>query len=385
MNAVSHPYGYPPKGVTPLEVFDFYDGPRFYSIRDTVGRYFLVYWIDETETSSSWLYVAISPERYLGLKQGNVLVAEALSQPEDGTAFVVHGDEITLVQASEIKGDWLPSEDYRLERAHSPLPPKVISAVELSTKVHRQVLDLALSKPSNTHELAARNLGRVLEAIQSTVDALACGSNLSLRRIPEEIKNRSELMFTSVFESSFGIRLQSKGSDLFSNDETAAALETLGKLIVALSQPEFISKELHKFNILARSRFKHLLSVLVDSQVSLVADWGNPDGRNINAKATFEEISLSLAKLKGVNEATKQINDHRGRLVGVDIRSNFFALVDESDKIIRGELSPYLQAEKFSIPSEVIATIEETCEIDPLTDKERWTYLLLTMKFPPAQ
>lgn len=364
------------KDLTLVEVFDYYDGPRFFSVKDLVGQLFLVYWIDEVEASSSWLYVRVSSERYAALKRGYISVEVALSEPEDSFAYVVEADSIKQISATEIQNDWLPEGDYRLALEVPSLPAKEITAVDLSTKVHRQVLDIAFSKLSNGYELGARKLGRLLEAIQGTVDALACGVDSSVKRVPDEIKNQSELMFTSLYASSFGVRLQTKGTDLFENDETAQALETLAQLINALEAPNEIGAELHRFNILARSRFKHLLGVLVDSQVSLIADWGNPDGRNIQARASFEQILLSLSKLKGTDTASKQTVEYIGRLVGVDVRSNFFALVNGDGQVIKGALAPQLIGEHFEIPSEVIATVEETCEIDPLTDKEHWTYVL---------
>jgi hypothetical protein len=368
---------------TRVEVFDYYDGPRFFSVKDLVGQLFLVYWIDETEAYSSWLYVRISAERYTALKRGYISVASALSQPEDGFAFVLEGESVKKIPASSIHADWLPVGDYRLALQAPSLPQREITAVDLSKRVQRQVLDIAFSKLSNVYELGARKFGRLLEAFQGTVEALACGEDGAVRRIPDDIKNRSELMTTALFASSFGVRLQTKGTDLFASDDTAKALETLGQLIIALEAPNAIAAELRKFNILARSRFKHLLSVLVEAQVSLAADWGNPDGRSIQANASFDQISLSLCQLQGTDEATEQTLDRRGRLVGVDVRGNFFAFVDEEDHVIKGELAPELRAEHFAIPSEVVVTVRETCEVDPLTDKERWTYVLLAVVVAP--
>lgn len=369
--------------LTPFEVFDFYDGPRFFSVKDSVGQIFLVYWIDETELGSSWLSLRISVERYNALKRGDISVSEALSRPEERIAYVMTGDNARQISSTAIEPDWLPDDDFRLAFEPSALPAKTITAVELSKRVHRQVLDIAFSKLSNVSELGARKFGRLLEALQGTVEALACSGDNSVRRIPEDIKSRSELMTTALFESSFGVRLQTKSTDLFSSGDIAEALATLGHLINALDTPNAIASELHKFNILARSRFKHLLSVLVDAQVSVAADWGNPDGRTIQAMASFEQISQSLNKLKSVEEATKQTVEYRGRLVGVDVRSNFFAFVDADGRVIKGELAPDLRSEHFEIPSEVIATVEETCEVNPLTDKEKWTYvLLLTVATP---
>ena len=45
------------RGLTPVEVFDYDDGPRFYSCRDVVGQLYLVFWADQSEAGTSWLYV----------------------------------------------------------------------------------------------------------------------------------------------------------------------------------------------------------------------------------------------------------------------------------------------------------------------------------------
>jgi hypothetical protein len=37
------------KELTILEVFDYFDGPKFYSCKDLVGQLYLAYWIDQTE------------------------------------------------------------------------------------------------------------------------------------------------------------------------------------------------------------------------------------------------------------------------------------------------------------------------------------------------
>ena len=77
------------KNLTPIDVFDYYDGPRFYSCQDKFSQVFLVYWIDEAEDHDSWLYLRVSQERYLSLKNGLLSVAEVLKNPEENCAFIV--------------------------------------------------------------------------------------------------------------------------------------------------------------------------------------------------------------------------------------------------------------------------------------------------------
>ena len=42
-------------GLSPVEVFDFYDGPRFYSCRDVLGQLYIVYWVDDVDGNATWL------------------------------------------------------------------------------------------------------------------------------------------------------------------------------------------------------------------------------------------------------------------------------------------------------------------------------------------
>ena len=238
------------RGLTPVEVFDYYDGPRFYSCRDVVGQLYLVYWADESEAGTSWLYVRISADRYAALKRGDVAIAYALSKPEDDTVLIVlSGAQEFIVEQltpAEIEHDWLPDPQDRLAIDHATLPARATSAGDLAPRVRRQVFDVAFEKTSNTYEMAAGRLGRLLEAFQNTVFALSCDPMSDIRRVPEETKQRSELMVTGLFASSFGVRLQTKGAGLFEGDDTERALQTLAELIGALSAPDTLAADLHR-------------------------------------------------------------------------------------------------------------------------------------------
>lgn len=373
-------------GMSPIEVFDYYDGPRFYSCRDVVGQLYIVYWIDETDQGVEWLYVRTSPERYASLRQGAVSIAFALSNPEEGSGFVVRGQQgafsVEEVPQERIDLEWLPPAEERLAMPVRSLPEKTAEAVDAAVGSHRHVFDLAFDKASNVYEIGAGKLGRLLDAVQNTIYALACEADRDVRRVPEEVKFNSEVLVTSLFASSFGVRLQTKGADLFSSDESARALQTLTELIDAVSEPESISRELHKLNILGRSRFKHLLRVMVDAEVSVKADWGSPAGATSKAFASYSQITLALQKLEATDAATTRTVEWTGRLVGVDVQSDFFALVVDDNEVIKGKLSTAIANRQFAVPSRIVATVEETCIVDPLTDREKWSYVLLAARQP---
>jgi hypothetical protein len=370
------------RDLAPIEVFDYYEGPRFYSCRDLAGQLYLIYWVDESDAGASWLYVRVSQERYSAMRRGVISISNVLASPEDHTAMVVItrgvNFDVQPISAAQIDPEWLPDSSRKLSLNDSgALPAKLADAVDLARRVQRQVLDLAFSKAANTFEMAAGKFGRSLDAVQNVIYALACDPLVNVRKVPEEVKQGNEVLVTGLFASSFGVRLQTKNSDLFADGETANAIQTLTLLISLLAVPEELAKELHRQNILARGRFKHLLRVLVDASVSVRADWGTPQGQEHKASASLDQIALALKKLEALDEATTRTVEYRGRLVGVDVQSDFFALVVEDGEIIKGKLSTAIAARQFAVPSYIVATVEETCIVDPLTDKEKWTYVLL--------
>jgi hypothetical protein len=368
-------------GLVPVEVFDFYDIPRFYSVRDSVGQLYLVYWVDEDERGSKWLYLRVSQDRYASVKQGLIPISFALSNPEEGLAFAVqHGAQGTFVaelESTAIEPEWLPPSTDHLSTPALSLPRRGATALETARSSNRQVVDIAFKRLTNSYEIGCGKLGRLLEAVQNTIYAFACPPDRDIRRVPEEVKFNNEAMVTGLFASSFGVRLQSKGADLFQDDRASEALRTLSELVAALALPDTVAADLHQQNILARSRFKQLLRVLVEAEVSLAIDWGTPSGRNNQSQASLAEISRALQRLEATDAATTQIVERFGRLVGVDVQSNFFALVFAENEVIKGTLSPALAMRQFEVPSYIVASVQESCVVDPLTDREKWTFVLL--------
>lgn len=369
------------KELSPWEVLDYYDGPKFYSCKDKVGQLYLVYWLFDDTDSQHWLYLRISAPRYLALKNSQISIANVLSDPEEGFVYLVanvaKAFTVQVIEQSQISQEWLPDISVYLSIPSSALPAKTTSALEQARATNRQVFDFALARVSNQYEIGCGRLGKILEAVQNAINALACASNRELKRIPEEVKFRNELLFTTVFESSIGIRLQSKSGELISNSEGIQAAKMLSELLRDTEVPEYIPERLKSFNVLARSRFKHLLRVLVDSEVSVSTDWCSPFGGEVSSRISFDKLKRTLQKLEESDDAITQIRTYSGKLVGVDIESDFFALIPNDHELIKGKLSKHLEGRHFEVPSMITAKVQEVCVVDPLTEKEKWTYTLL--------
>jgi len=138
------------QNLKPLEVFDYFDGPRFYSCVSKSGQLYLVFWVDETEKSSSWLYAQISHDRYISVKAGDIAIRDAFLQSEEGYVFLVTVDntkelDLTPLYCKDIPIDYLPEPDDFLSDSQTPvsLDPVNIKAFLESLKSSIRQLELS--------------------------------------------------------------------------------------------------------------------------------------------------------------------------------------------------------------------------------------------------
>jgi len=129
------------------EVLDYYDGPKFYSCKDVTGQIYIVFWADENEGNDYWLYLKVSPKRYLALKNGILPIREVLEKPEEGVVYlVIKGNDIfdlKVLSSEQIDKSWLPEPDDYLELDTPTIPEKTTIATKSAKSYKHQTLDLA--------------------------------------------------------------------------------------------------------------------------------------------------------------------------------------------------------------------------------------------------
>ena len=96
-----------------IEVFDDFDGPRLFSCRDAAGRLYLALSVEDSRTSQTWLYVAVSDTRYSDLEAGRIDLRDAFLASEDGAVWRVTipsigESEVERLAATDMRSDWLP-------------------------------------------------------------------------------------------------------------------------------------------------------------------------------------------------------------------------------------------------------------------------------------
>lgn len=362
-----------------LEVFINYDGPKFYSCHDRVGQIYLAYWVDSTLEFTDWLYVRVSATRYEEMKSGRLAPSRVLGEPEDGGALAVRFGpsvyEVTELAAAHIDPEWLPPSDFMLPKIESDLPTARLPALHDARASFRNVLDVAFNQGTRKYEISAPVLGRLLDAIQNTVFALSPEVDSGARKVNDGVKARNELFATGAFASSFGVRLKG-GEQLLPESGSEVSLERLLSLFKLCGEPANVSSGLQEYGVLARSRFKHLIKLLDDNRSSIRLEWASPNGRTEHARLSIPEIRATSEYLSAEHDVTKERMEIRGMLVGVNVQANSFALFSD-DELYKGLLADHLKQALFRVPSRVSASIEATCDIDPLTDKTKWTYVLV--------
>jgi hypothetical protein len=151
------------QNLKPLEIFDYFDGPRFYSCISKSGQLYLVFWVDETEKSESWLYVQISHEKYSVFKIGHIAIRDIFLHSEEGYVFLVTVDknkevDITTLSNHDIPLDYLPEPDDFLDESQSQ--------VSLDIETIKAFIESLKSK-SHQFKLSAEQLAELHADIQT--------------------------------------------------------------------------------------------------------------------------------------------------------------------------------------------------------------------------
>jgi hypothetical protein len=103
--------------LTILEIYEFYNMPVLFACQNRTGHLYLAVWIDETESEDVWLYVPLSFQRLMGLRQGELDLHTAFTQPEDDFAL-----EVTVPKQEAEPAQAQPISVSQLDESWAPLP-----------------------------------------------------------------------------------------------------------------------------------------------------------------------------------------------------------------------------------------------------------------------
>lgn len=70
-------------------IYDYFDGPKLFSLINGKGESFLSYWVDETEDKLSWIVISISKSRLSKFELKEFDIYDALDKKEEALFYIV--------------------------------------------------------------------------------------------------------------------------------------------------------------------------------------------------------------------------------------------------------------------------------------------------------
>lgn len=98
-----------------LNVYEFYEQPRLFSLENEVGSYFVAYWLEETDVHEGWLIIPISRLRLNRLENREIDINDLITKQEQNNCFKldISFDDFSEIWSSLKKTDL---ENYKLPR-----------------------------------------------------------------------------------------------------------------------------------------------------------------------------------------------------------------------------------------------------------------------------
>jgi hypothetical protein len=323
------------------------------------------------------------------VRSGGLTLSRAFSQPESGflykcTIEFADGSTSTeILLADQIDKALLPDTDEKLT-----LPTETLSVrfnqLELPRKAvafQREILGFHLDFGTPYREEAVKGLGRILVSTQETIDSLGQGiDGLATMRgaISPEVLAATEALVIQAGGGSFALEISaSKSADLFGHSLIGDAIEKFVTLISLGNDVENLRAMLLEIKPRAVSKYKDLLSALVEYEGAVRLEWASPQSSK-NRTVTLDVITAAGA-LQTAEQITSELGETiagLGVFVGVDIPRKAFNVV-MGDRIFRGKIlaAALPAAEHVTINAPYSLKIRETIEVTS-SGEERLKYEL---------
>lgn len=379
-----------------LEIYEYYNEPLLFSCENRTGQIYIAVCVEEFDLKTRWFYLPVSLSRFNSIKQGIMSLQRAFLSAEDGSVWDVYelarnaGYETCRLSTSQISIDDLPADDSFLRSSPKSLPDLLVPALFEAERTKRDVLDISISSDNyHSTEINAETLGLVLLSTQGLIHALGYLGKSHKGRIPKEQEEDTTLRATYAYAASFGIRLESKSYDLFGETKSSSAINKFVSLVKTKYELTDLIEILSTAGIRVSSKYKYFLKTIRDNGLTISAEWGSPARHSDKASITAKDASVILQVLDKTGDIFTETHTLRGRLEGVYIASNSFWFTSEDGRHYKGELEEGMRGSTFPVPSDVTVEIEESLDVNEVTQQERFKFVLkkimLTSKFDPSK
>lgn len=199
-----------------IEIYDYYEGPKFFCAQNQFRQLMIVYWVDykNNEDAYGWLYLSITDEKLNKLRRGQISVREAYQNPEQGLYLVYtfpnpSDDDTKYINKDEIPNDLLPPHDLFIA-------PEEIDVID--EREANWIYELYI-KRSNSHDLPSTiAVTSVLNAFREIIEHLMKTST----------REQPTISPLSALPGSFNLKLVSSN-----NKKAVNALSQFEKIITS--------------------------------------------------------------------------------------------------------------------------------------------------------
>jgi len=377
------------------EVYEFYDGPRLFTLINEVGNLYLALSVIESPERDAWIYVPISPERLRTVEAGTMDVRTAFASPETERFLYVwldRGSSRVNVEDREVASidpAFLPDDETFFLDPRPEAIDALAPIIDVAVQRHRETLRLELRFPGlPPKEAPSRSLGFVLSSFQELTAALAQsvrGQATARGRIPPEILAASEMRVVETFAASFGVELAAANiGDLFGGSVASDALDAMSGLLQAGSGADDLGPLLADLKPRVASKYRMFIETLIESAAGISIDWASPHadrGASYNlSQDALRQIAATIAMVDSSSTSTYTI---RGTLIGLNARTRSFEFEDPvNSQRVSGRLEQggFPEDQEFVINATYSATIRETIEVSGLTGDESVSRVLVSLE-----
>jgi hypothetical protein len=358
----------------------YYDQPVLFSAKSPTGRLYVVLLVEEEPGFDRWMLVPVSAERLREIEHGNVTLREAILTSEEGIVLFLREsadgvEEVESASVEAISEDDLPADDFAMQIRDVGIAESVGSLAQARAK---DLLVVKLHPAEGPRsKITTDSLGHFLVALQSVVTGITYRGTAARGRISAQLAERTSLLVTEAVPGSFTVHMESASDvGLTEQTEVTQALELLLKLLAAGSDKDLVVETVGQCGIRTAVRYKHLMKRLKDDFTSATVSWGAPDATSATATLSGTQANEVWELLREQAQLSTGEEDVIGQLVGVDVDTLQFHLIDEAGRDVKGAMTEAIAQEVFEVPLRAKMTLITEVKYNEVTMAETLVHTL---------
>jgi len=383
-----------------VETYVFYEAPRLFCARSNSGQRYLGIFVDEDETSETYLYVPMSDDRFIATRSGLLSVRDSVVAAEAPILSVrtTYGDdeseteEWSQIESAALRDEWLPDPEAILQLP-TPTQQEFTPAAlaQRSTAEGRTLLGLRLPDASLRTEYAARDvvafIGRVQDATSSLGQEIR-GHPTTAGMLPGDVLDETELALVELQAASFVVILTPTARPIgqlpLEPPLARQSLDYLLNLAEAAGEDAAFRAQVSELHRRAKKKLHDFFETIVDVGAPITLALARPNDSDRNVELTVGNARLGLAVLAETEEDSEELPPFSAHLIGVNLRTKSYEVNRISDgQKFSGGMEPgaldMISGKPTGEDHEYEVVIRKEISVDAVTGEERPRFRLLSI------